>query len=657
VTGRILANRILESADDDFDPLGEIDRLAKTRYPDIELEQEGQHWNVYRKVPGTPAPAGKPNEITFGTQSYQTFIGEIYTTDAADAPSEEARKNWQDYPWVAVAGFRDSESKACKSFDEALEFILAIHVAKTGRPVRESEDLDDPSAFLEDYEPSIEVTNEAPGTAYDKRKFRVVLHWKDSYAEGKPKPLVDFYDITKFDEGQFVSSYYASTLMERPTDGGPWWSPGGLDLYGGIDVWKVADNAMDQVRAFIRRELESKRKLKLTPDKYLGYNYESLDVDSPDATLGSFLNSFRGQIRIDFRAINPNQSNVITTVNDAAALWVALTPYQQADAFRHAMLYKRKREQTSMMPLNTYRFPLNIKSPAVFSALRTNGIAATTLVQASQLEAPIYLYVDVSKFEDSFPYVNESEDVDDVTAYIHPEDDSKQPKYERLEGELRRMLTPFYSSVSVHREPFMALKGAYHWTLQCQRDESLRLPRLTGMQNGRYGFIDWRKQLVDYVEQWLEDKGFVQMGSVKIIGVLRKNPTIEFNTFKSALAMGESLDDPDSVISQVVAQTDWDKDVCEALWKWHPTGVRYDAIDISGKGGLVTATLYFPYDKDDFARRFKAFVIQWLEENGVMKVTSSKLWVGEAADKTYPRWYVNLSVNLKNFPDDKPEYT
>ena len=69
---------------------------------------------------------------------------------------------------------------------------------------------------------------------------------KFSLAHDKQDPLVEFYDASvdkeKFTEyGQFVSSYYLSTLLGH-TDGV------GLILHGGVDSWEVSDRNMDEIK-------------------------------------------------------------------------------------------------------------------------------------------------------------------------------------------------------------------------------------------------------------------------------------------------------------------------------------------------------------------------------------------------------------------------
>lgn len=284
MTGRIIANRLLE-ADEDFNVSGEIERLTSSPYPNIELESEGNHWNVYKKNLVLMPPLG--------------FIGEIYYDDMTDAPPE-AHKYWDEFRWMAIAGFREAESQPCRSFKEALDFIVAVNAVKTARPVGEAEepDPDDPAAYIEKFaqERSVPVSMEIYNDR--GRLFRVQIVW-DEVAGGttcdakgnkvapQPQPIVRFYDMTHAEDphyantsikntGQFVSSYFASTLMERPT--------GGLDLMGHEPAWKIDARAMDKVRAWIKTEVEG-RGYRLVGDEagHINFDlrYEGLDPDDP----------------------------------------------------------------------------------------------------------------------------------------------------------------------------------------------------------------------------------------------------------------------------------------------------------------------------------------------------------------------------------------
>lgn len=65
----------------------------------------------------------------------------------------------------------------------------------------------------------------------------------------KDDPLVEFYDsrYPHTEHGQFVSRYYASTLLERVRDVG-------LDLYGGNNDWKIEASEMKTVVDWLKKE-------------------------------------------------------------------------------------------------------------------------------------------------------------------------------------------------------------------------------------------------------------------------------------------------------------------------------------------------------------------------------------------------------------------
>lgn len=88
-----------------------------------------------------------------------------------------------------------------------------------------------------------------------KWNVRVVTK-SESYGSGNclahtgDDPAVEFYDgsqdTERFGElGQFVTRYQLSTLLEHQ-DGK------GLILDGGIPVWRVAPNDMDEVKTWLR---------------------------------------------------------------------------------------------------------------------------------------------------------------------------------------------------------------------------------------------------------------------------------------------------------------------------------------------------------------------------------------------------------------------
>ena len=292
MTARTIANRLLE-ADEDFNVHGELERLTTSGFPGYEIESEGQHWNVYKKAPEGVRVAS--HNTPMGTGGYHAFIGEITYDDMANMPKEtmtpENIAYWNTHRWFASAGFRDNERQMCRSFEDAVRWIIAVNAVKTA-PLREADDPDDPSTNIERFARERSTPVEMRFINHNQRPFRVKLvfdepsHGTSYDAKGKPEPptyhpTVQFYDMTHADapaktsfkdKGQFVSSYYAATLMEHPR--------GGLDLHGGEQAWQIDGHSMDQVRVWIKQEVEGRGyKLK---NELFGMQYESEDPDDPD---------------------------------------------------------------------------------------------------------------------------------------------------------------------------------------------------------------------------------------------------------------------------------------------------------------------------------------------------------------------------------------
>lgn len=74
-------------------------------------------------------------------------------------------------------------------------------------------------------------------------KYGIFTHEKDD-------PLVEFYDLQQANQkcwgpdGQFVSRYYRSTLLDGDQGNG-------LNLQGGVPAWQVDGGEMDKVRLWL----------------------------------------------------------------------------------------------------------------------------------------------------------------------------------------------------------------------------------------------------------------------------------------------------------------------------------------------------------------------------------------------------------------------
>ena len=90
----------------------------------------------------------------------------------------------------------------------------------------------------------------------DKFNVRIVVKGEgygvnDVIIHDSETPLVEFYDsrYTRINaRGQFVSRYYASTLLESE-------NRGGLNLDGGVAGWTVSDEDIETVRQNIKEVL------------------------------------------------------------------------------------------------------------------------------------------------------------------------------------------------------------------------------------------------------------------------------------------------------------------------------------------------------------------------------------------------------------------
>ena len=82
------------------------------------------------------------------------------------------------------------------------------------------------------------------------RKFEVrIVDTGDNYGLNNclvndSDPMVEFWDMNTFPEGQFVSRYYVSTILEDES--------GGLNLDGGVPEWFIDGSAMSPVYDFLK---------------------------------------------------------------------------------------------------------------------------------------------------------------------------------------------------------------------------------------------------------------------------------------------------------------------------------------------------------------------------------------------------------------------
>lgn len=325
ITGRALANRILEADDEPIDIGAEISRLTSTPRPGIEIEIEGNHWNVYRRSEAR----GKVR------------VGQIFVNDLSDMPREvmtpEAIASWQKVGWLAIPLSPHIETELTKTFDQALDFLANLRfvgenddnperylramtynkqkettcckagytVSKSARGTRvickqcnqptnlrvklteDDEDQPepdlDPAAEILRYTEPLEftVTNQPGNQPYSGKSFLAEITWPASAdsSYSKIQPLIRFYDLTYQDadnpKGQPTAGrYYAATIAGHSRRAG-------LSLYNSEPAWYLDPQACAQVIDWINAEM-SKRGYKLTGD-WLDHHYESQeDPDNPE---------------------------------------------------------------------------------------------------------------------------------------------------------------------------------------------------------------------------------------------------------------------------------------------------------------------------------------------------------------------------------------
>ena len=267
--------------------------------------------------------------------------------------------------------------------------------------------------------------------------------------------------------------------------------------------------------------------------------------------------------------------------------------------------------------------------------------------------------------------VRESEDdPDNPELYVKPEQFSGQPTEEKIESRLRVMLRPYYPEVRISKRPgLFSRRGAniggkpvedsFVWTIQCNRDTQLPLVKNVSAYHGQQYVtgVDWRSQVSQWFHDWAREQG-LHIFQFKIHGRLRKDPTFEFETSRIG-PLKENEDDeltPEAVIASYVDKDAAQEDLENDLRKFHPYGISYNAL-LGPRGGFILATLYFPPEKDNFYKRFEAFVLNWIANRKLFPVDKHKLTGGphHPINSNYPRWGLILSVN-SDWPADAVPY-
>ena len=130
-----IAKRLLETdEDEDFDPLGEINRYMTSLIPGVEIVSAFNHWDVYYRA--------KPGD------TLRYALGSIYYDDMTDAPLDdmtpESLQFYETHRWAAVPVKASVEASLHATFDEAVAALAADLIQQESVL-----DPDDPAPYLQ----------------------------------------------------------------------------------------------------------------------------------------------------------------------------------------------------------------------------------------------------------------------------------------------------------------------------------------------------------------------------------------------------------------------------------------------------------------------------------------------------------------------------
>lgn len=254
-------------------------------------------------------------------------------------------------------------------------------------------------------------------------------------------------------------------------------------------------------------------------------------------------------------------------------------------------------------------------------------------------------------------FVGESQDdPDNPELYTNPERVAGTPKHVLLETAFRAMLKPYYDQIDIQKKEtnyYGALTEYIHWRVICKRTTGpLKLPNMPTTEwwkpVSKTNAIEWRKQVEKWFMETAHRHGLV-LRNFSIYGRLRRDPYFTFETYKwKTGSVAETLDDdPESIFKDIISKIDWDKDLEQALWKFHPYGVGYSVIMSNHRQAVITVWTYFPVERrDTFAEDVKNFVVKWLTDTHVMTVKDVQMTKWETgktglSDKTGFVVYIN----------------
>jgi hypothetical protein len=254
------------------------------------------------------------------------------------------------------------------------------------------------------------------------------------------------------------------------------------------------------------------------------------------------------------------------------------------------------------------------------------------------------------------------EDPDSPELFTNPERVTKQSKSAILEAAFRGMLKPYYDQIAVRAtkvEYFEALAEYTVWKIECKRSgKQLPIPNRYQSLYTYKQAVDWRKQ----VEEWFNGiavRHKMLLRDFRVYGRLRKDPTFTFDTYRwksDAAATSESLDpdDPETVSRDIIGKLDWEKDLDQALWKFHPYGVGYSTVGGHSQG-VVSVWTYFPVERrDEFSEQVKDFVVKWLTDQRIMPIKNvqvSKWQTGNPEEQLSAKTGFVVYINCPQLAD------
>jgi hypothetical protein len=221
--------------------------------------------------------------------------------------------------------------------------------------------------------------------------------------------------------------------------------------------------------------------------------------------------------------------------------------------------------------------------------------------------------------------------------------------------ELKTELSKLYDKVKIHvRKPTMPTfyPNTMQWVVSCRRDRPMPYPALYTRTDPHNTPGHQFRQIVElFFGVWAKEVGLV-MSDFKTHGTLRKSVTFTFIArpendpllfMPTRTEESDGPDDPDSFMPGFLDKHEWEKELMNLLWEWHPTGVGYNVAG-APHASIVTAWTYFDPATHDFANGMYDLVLNYFRQRG-FNPTSLNMWTWKQAEDNYPRWSVMIVLN------------